>query len=70
MHHCLSIPEVLTLIFKSVGYQGQNSQICRTTLAALARTCHVFSSPALDILWHELPSLGPLLKIIPLVRRP
>ena len=74
MHHCLYISEVLNLIFESVThcdvqlYQGP--QVSKKTLASLARTCHLFSSPALDILWHDLYSFDPLIKLLPIVRHP
>ncbi|KAH7926842.1 hypothetical protein BV22DRAFT_1045789 [Leucogyrophana mollusca] len=37
----------------------------RQTLATLARTCRVFSEPALDILWARLDSLEPLVFCFP-----
>ena len=74
MHHCLYISEVLNLIFNFVGHCDvqlhQGPQVGRKTLASLARTCHLFSSPALDVLWHELYSFDPLIKVFPIVRRP
>lgn len=59
MHHCLYISEVLGRIFKFVHigiqlYQGHEEG--KKTLAFLARTCHLFSSPALDVLWRDLYS--------------
>lgn len=71
MHHCLYISEVLSLIFEFIGYwddQFQGPQAGKRTLASLARTCHLFSSPALDVLWHDLYSFDPLLKLFPVVR--
>ncbi|KAH0832317.1 hypothetical protein J3R83DRAFT_13325 [Lanmaoa asiatica] len=69
MHHCLYISEVLNLIFESVRCWDDQShrgpQAGKKTLASLARTCHLFSSPALDVLWHDLYSFDPLLKIFP-----
>ncbi|KAG8214868.1 hypothetical protein J3R82DRAFT_10035 [Butyriboletus roseoflavus] len=69
MHHCLYISEVLGLIFESVRYWDdqcqREPQVGKKTLASLARTCHLFSPPALDILWHDLYSFDPLLKILP-----
>lgn len=75
MHHCLYISEVLNLIFESIRYwddqfQRGRPQVGKKTLASLARTCHLFSSPALDVLWHDLYSFDPLLKNFPIVRRP
>ena len=74
MHHCLYISEVLNLIFESVRCWDdqcqRGPQVGKKTLASLARTCHSFSSPALDYLWHDLYSFDPLLNIFPVVRRP
>jgi hypothetical protein len=71
MHHCLYISEVLNLIFQFVDVQlHQGPQVCKKTLASLARTCHLFSSPALDVLWHDLYSFDPLIKVLPVVRHP
>jgi hypothetical protein len=74
MHHCLYISEVLNLIFKFVRHCDvqfhQGPRMGQKTLASLARTCHVFSSPALDVLWHDLYSFDPLIKVFPIVRRP
>jgi hypothetical protein len=35
------------------------------TLAVLARTCRDFEGPALDVLWHEVSGLRPLLCTMP-----
>ena len=74
MHHCLYIPELLHLVFEFIGHSEDHlhrgSQVGRKTLASLARTCHLFSSPALDVLWHDLYSFDPLLNVFPFVRRP
>ena len=74
MHHCLYISEVLYLIFKFVRQCDvqlhQGLQVGKKTLASLARICHLFSSPALDVLWHDLYSFCPLIEVLPIVRRP
>ncbi|KII86185.1 hypothetical protein PLICRDRAFT_43766 [Plicaturopsis crispa FD-325 SS-3] len=63
MHHCLQIGEILSQVCSALldgdGAAGLKS------LARLARTCHTFSDPALDILWHTLPSLDPLIRTLP-----
>ncbi|KAI9464354.1 hypothetical protein HD554DRAFT_1266538 [Boletus coccyginus] len=70
MHHCLYISEVLNLIFKFAGHRDvqhhQGRQEGKKTLASLARTCRLFSSPALDALWHDLYSFDPLINISPI----
>lgn len=74
MHHSLYISEVLDLIFGFVRHWDdhfhQGPLAGKKTLASLARTCHLFSSPALDALWHDLCSFDPLLRVFPTVRCP
>jgi hypothetical protein len=60
MHHALYIPEVVALIILYVKPRHRRRQ-GDSNLAALARTCHAFSDPALDELWEE-PSLWYLAK--------
>ena len=56
MHHALEIEDILLHI---LGY-------CHLPeLSALARTCHTFKEPALDILWGELDNLLPLAQCLP-----
>ena len=57
MHHCLQIPELLSIIFRYVHTQE--------TLARLARTCTDFRDPALNVLWHTQSTLLPLFKCLP-----
>ncbi|KDQ62110.1 hypothetical protein JAAARDRAFT_189482 [Jaapia argillacea MUCL 33604] len=62
MHRCLKIREVLTNIFQYcpiTTYPEQN------TLVSLACTCRDFHEPALDLLWHTLEDLVPLLRNMP-----
>ncbi|KAJ6499492.1 hypothetical protein DFH09DRAFT_1001689, partial [Mycena vulgaris] len=58
MHRCLNILELLRMIFAHLG-PAPSADLA--ALARLAITCCTFSNPALDILWHEQLSLGPLL---------
>jgi len=73
MHPVLNIPEILYKIFKlllddetisqkdalaGVAYPPQ-------TLPGIARTCKAFLEPALDVIWHSVPTLAPLLQYIP-----
>lgn len=71
MHHCLYVSEVLYIIFKFVRHGDiqlhLGPQVGKKTLASLARTCHLFSAPALDVLWHDLYSFDPLIKVLPIV---
>ncbi|KAF8133280.1 hypothetical protein EV363DRAFT_1397519 [Boletus edulis] len=72
MHHCLCISEVLILILQFAKHsddplsRGPGMAKNLKTLASLARTCHLFSSPALDVLWDDLDSFDPILNIFPI----
>ncbi|KAF8125164.1 hypothetical protein EV363DRAFT_1176649 [Boletus edulis] len=57
MHRALEIQDILLNIFDCL--------CCRKQLAYLARTCHAFREPALDILWKELHNLSPLVRCLP-----
>ncbi|KDQ62058.1 hypothetical protein JAAARDRAFT_29959 [Jaapia argillacea MUCL 33604] len=61
MHRCLQVPEILSLIFLQVEQEPGGKK----TLAALARTCHAFHDPALDVLWYEQQDFSTLLKCMP-----
>jgi hypothetical protein len=54
MHHALHIPEVVAFVILHVKSRRRRRQ-GDSNLAALARTCHAFSDPALDALWEEPP---------------
>jgi hypothetical protein len=66
MHHCLSILEILDLICDnldgSMSVPGPSPRL--RTLANLARTCTLFSEPALDALWRTQTSLNPLFGVM------
>ncbi|KAJ6592840.1 hypothetical protein B0H19DRAFT_1224629 [Mycena capillaripes] len=64
MHRCWTIPEILDMMFSPLepwGVSGSHS----AALAALARTCRRFQSPALDLLWKQQYSLANFLKCMP-----
>ncbi|KAJ7469084.1 hypothetical protein FB451DRAFT_1091817 [Mycena latifolia] len=66
MHPCLRIPELIDLIFSHLkpsiwGRPNPDS----TALAALARTCTILSSRALDVLWRKQTDLVNLLRCMP-----
>jgi hypothetical protein len=56
MHHCLSISEIISLIFAELYPE------CKGTLLSLACTCKGLQQPALDLLWHQQDGMIPLLK--------
>ncbi|KAK7036175.1 hypothetical protein R3P38DRAFT_2910905 [Favolaschia claudopus] len=64
MHDCLTIPEILQIIFEN--FQSlERSREDRRALAALARTSNAFSALALDELWKELYDLEPIVCCMP-----
>ncbi|KAF8120812.1 hypothetical protein EV363DRAFT_1278502 [Boletus edulis] len=63
MHPALQIQEILLNIFGHCFPPG--GWEATADLAALARTCHAFKDPALDILWEELFDLSPLARCLP-----
>jgi hypothetical protein len=61
-HRIFGIPEILAEIMTYVD----TGRACRQKwLLWIALSCKAFSSHALDILWVELESLLPLLKLLP-----
>ena len=56
MHECLRIPEIRGEIFGTL-----NSVDC----SVLARTCRLFYSDAMDVVWADLQSLIPLVRCMP-----
>ncbi|KAL0950757.1 hypothetical protein HGRIS_007525 [Hohenbuehelia grisea] len=63
MHRCLLINEILTNIISQAA--STENRIGSPTVAKLSRVCQAFKEPCLDKLWHNLPSLFPLLKLFP-----
>ena len=59
--HCLEIPEILIHILEHIYVSHKG----RSALAKLARTCKLFSGPALDVLWRIQTSLLPLIMTLP-----
>ncbi|KAF8132437.1 hypothetical protein EV363DRAFT_1259950 [Boletus edulis] len=60
MHPALQIQEILLNIFGHCFPPGGAT----ADLAALARTCHAFKDPVLDVLWEELFDLSPLARCL------
>jgi hypothetical protein len=80
IHHCLTISEIVSLIFSWLPETDLEDAFERwhhprhwtktaiglKWLAALARTCKTFSDPALNLLWDTQDSLTPcLLAVFP-----
>ncbi|KAJ7647931.1 hypothetical protein FB45DRAFT_894800 [Roridomyces roridus] len=69
MHSCLTISEVVQLIFEQCKeprpqYFPRPKQDLKT-FASLAVTCRAFRNPALDILWSEQETVRNVLKTLP-----
>jgi hypothetical protein len=58
MHQVFAIPELLYLIFAEISNDDQ-------ALLSLARTCRRFHQPSVAILWRNLDSVLPLMKLLP-----
>ena len=59
--------DILSLIFQHFDLQPGSQTVAQTRkdLFSAARTCKAFVEPALDSLWRVLPSLLPLLLLLP-----
>ncbi|CCM03571.1 uncharacterized protein FIBRA_05707 [Fibroporia radiculosa] len=62
MHNCLTVPELLGILFEWIFQDAVQGS---AALAALAGTCRLFSPVALDILWSSQINLVPLVKLFP-----
>ena len=59
--------DILGLIFQHFDHQPGLPTVAqnRKNLLSAAKTCKAFLEPALDLLWRVLPSLLPLLLLLP-----
>lgn len=57
--------EIFNIISFDLDTPGKNASQTRKNLYYAARTCRVFLDPAISALWRVLPSLFPLLKLLP-----
>ncbi|KAF5350445.1 hypothetical protein D9756_008581 [Leucocoprinus leucothites] len=60
MHPCLQTYDIQERICQHLAFTDSLD-----ALANLARTCSAFLDPALNALWHTIPSLEPLVKCLP-----
>ncbi|KAJ3573101.1 hypothetical protein NP233_g2647 [Leucocoprinus birnbaumii] len=60
MHQCLEIYDIRECICQHLAYTNSLD-----ALTKLARTCSAFLDPALNALWHTIPSLEPLVRCLP-----
>ncbi|KAL0955323.1 hypothetical protein HGRIS_004207 [Hohenbuehelia grisea] len=79
MHPCFLIEEILQQIIShlspsvgevyhedlSWGFQRARRPPDLASIARMARTCRLFSEPALNELWRDLPDVPPLLYLFP-----
>ncbi|KAF8555281.1 hypothetical protein OG21DRAFT_1483955 [Imleria badia] len=63
MHRVLQIPEILLNVFGHCPLPRGPSPA--SDLPAVARTCHAFKEPALDVLWETLVDPSPLARCLP-----
>lgn len=63
MHNCLRISEIISHVCTDL--LDADGDFGPKGLARLARTCRAFRDPALDILWHTLLALEPLIRTLP-----
>lgn len=63
----LSNYDLILSIFFSLAQADY--QLKRKFLLDLATVCKAFKEPALDILWEELPSYMPIIKLLPDLHR-
>ncbi|KIJ62013.1 hypothetical protein HYDPIDRAFT_30833 [Hydnomerulius pinastri MD-312] len=72
MHNALLVAEVFTYILECLAQDTLHAPSLDVytngtgwgALAALARTCHALSDPAIDLLWRRLHSLEPLVQCL------
>lgn len=57
--------EIFNIISLDLETPGNNASQTRKNLFYAARTCRIFLDPAINALWRVLPSLFPLLKLLP-----
>lgn len=76
MHRCLTIPEILPIIFSNLDDRERYFLITapnppsqgsgKKALANAARACRVFQQPALDVLYRELDKfITPIIRTLP-----
>ena len=63
MHRCLFVHDIITEIAWHVRFEHNVTHL--HSVAALAQTCHALYEPAMDVLWHTLHSVGPVVKCLP-----
>ncbi|KAL6304435.1 hypothetical protein BKA93DRAFT_783990 [Sparassis latifolia] len=73
-HRALQVYDILREIFQYIaptsGSHNDPVEVIkanRTTLSGAARVCVAFLDPALDVLWDELDSIQPALRLLPAV---
>ncbi|KAI0753422.1 hypothetical protein C8Q80DRAFT_1152096 [Daedaleopsis nitida] len=67
VEHALKCQDILTEIFEyldSNPAECRDLPVCRRTLAAAARVCQAFSSPALDVLWRYVVETRWLFRVL------
>jgi len=74
MHPALALPELLRMICAEMNSvsstadqkeQRESKTKNRVALASVARVCHAFKDPALDVLWSDVDQVHSLLHLFP-----
>jgi len=60
MHRCLNILEIVEAILHHLHSSDETDD-----MITVALTCHLFSEPALNIIWSTLTGLAPLIRCFP-----
>jgi len=63
-HRALYNDLILCEIFQYVAAGDYHGRLDRTSLARCAKVCKAFLDPALSVLWQDLPSFLPLLRLL------
>ena len=70
-HNALMIPEIITEIVANLKLEVNDIRDPdrRKDLLSAALCCEAFKNPGLDVLWHTMDSIVPVLKLIPGMQR-
>ena len=60
VHKTLQIPEILRHVYEGLAQEDK-----KHTLVSMAQVCRAFTESALDVIWHHLVGLTPLLSVLP-----
>jgi hypothetical protein len=70
-HHALTIADIISIILSNLrpmDPEGENGRLARQDLLSAILCCKNFMEPGLDVLWHSIYSIDPILRLIPGMR--